>query len=94
MRWRWLLGLLFACIFAVVLAIIMTAWNWLENPTGIFHGTAGTNWTFVWDTFESWLVPTLICSTLIIWGVLLAWWLRARLHQRPFREAHSSREAD
>jgi hypothetical protein len=51
-------GLALGLVVGMVLALVMTAWNWAENPSGIFRGPDGTQWSFVADTAVSWLVPT------------------------------------
>ena len=38
-------------------AAVPTLMDWLENPSGIFHSPAGTNWQFVFDTWWSWFWP-------------------------------------
>jgi len=43
----------------------MTLWDWLDNPSGIFHGPKGTNWNFVLETAVSWLIPTFVAAALI-----------------------------
>jgi hypothetical protein len=50
---------------AFILTLIITIWEWIENPSGIFHNGKGTNWTFVYDTAISWFVPTFINVTVI-----------------------------
>lgn len=52
-------------ISAITLTFIITVWEWVENPSGIFHDQSGTNWSFVYDTAISWFVPTLITVTVI-----------------------------
>lgn len=52
-------GLISGAAFASTLTIIITVWEWLENPGGIFRGPDGTNWRFIRDTAVSWLFPTL-----------------------------------
>ena len=54
----WLFGLKAGTVAALLLSLVMTAWDWLENPGGIFHGPGGTQWGFVAETAISWLVPT------------------------------------
>ena len=39
-------------------ATVMTWFEMRLNPSGIFHGPAGTNWSFVWETWISWFLPT------------------------------------
>ena len=53
-----------ACV-AALLSVVMTAWDWLENPGGIFRGTDGTRWGFVFETLLSWLVPAFLAAALI-----------------------------
>ncbi|MEM6514373.1 MAG: hypothetical protein AAF660_15285, partial [Pseudomonadota bacterium] len=53
-------ALLASGFVAVALATLMSAWNWIDNPSGIFQNDSGTNWSFLFDTFISWFLPTLI----------------------------------
>ncbi len=50
---------------AFILTLIITIWEWIENPSGIFHNENGTNWSFVYDTAISWFVPTFVNVTVI-----------------------------
>lgn len=63
-----LVGLSIAC----VVTITITIWEWLENPSGIFHNQDGTNWTFVFETASSWFVPTFFIASAIVAVVHLA----------------------
>ena len=56
----WRFGLTMGALIAVVLTLVMTVWEWVENPGGIFRTTEGTQWGFVWDTAMSWFFPTLV----------------------------------
>jgi hypothetical protein len=47
-----------SAIAALLVSASVTLWEWLENPSGIFHDGSSTNWQFVWDTAISWLLPT------------------------------------
>jgi hypothetical protein len=60
-----LFSLKFGLITALILTALVTAWEWIENPGGIFHNDNGTNWSFVYDTAISWFVPTFLNVTLI-----------------------------
>jgi hypothetical protein len=51
-----------ALAVAVVLAAFFTAWDWIENPGGIFRDTRGTNWRFVFGTARSWFVPVFLAT--------------------------------
>ena len=61
----WLFGPIMGFIFATIAALVFTVWDWLENPGGIFRDSAGTNWNFVYDTAESWFLPTFFDVTVI-----------------------------
>ena len=61
----WLFGLTIGAISASIVTIIITVWEWIENPSGIFHDQNGTNWSFVYDTAISWFVPTFIQVSII-----------------------------
>ena len=58
-------GLLSGVLVSVLVTSVITAWEWLENPGGIFRGAEGTNWNFVLETAISWLVPTLVWTTIV-----------------------------
>ncbi len=51
-------ALVLGAAVAFVVAACVSAWEWLENPGGIFRDETGTNWGFVWDTAFSWFLPT------------------------------------
>ena len=57
--------LLTGALISALVTLVITIWEWIENPGGIFHGTEGTNWNFVFDTAISWLVPTFIWATAV-----------------------------
>ena len=50
-------GIVLGLAIAVVFALVICVWEWIENPGGIFHDANGTNWQFVYDTGISWLIP-------------------------------------
>lgn len=50
-------GFCIALVFSLVLSIVFTGWNWIENPGGIFRDDTGVSWDIVADTAMSWLVP-------------------------------------
>lgn len=58
-------GFLCGGVAAIIITLFVTVGEWLENPSGIFHGPDGTNWEFVFQTAISWLVPTFICATIV-----------------------------
>ena len=61
----WVFGLTIGFLSAFVITLVITIWEWLENPSGIFHNEDGTNWSFVYDTAISWFVPTFIQISII-----------------------------
>ncbi|WP_019028080.1 hypothetical protein [Colwellia piezophila] len=61
----WSFGLLIGVIVGMFLTSIIVIWEWMENPSGIFHGVDGTNWHFIYDTAISWFIPTFIYVALI-----------------------------
>lgn len=69
-------------ITAFIITSIITVWEWIENPSGIFHGKNGTNWSFVYDTAISWFIPTFINVTLISAAVYLIIFLLNKLLQK------------
>jgi hypothetical protein len=71
----WMLGALSGLGIAATLSVIMATSAWIENPDGIFHGAAGTNWSFVGETAWSWFAPTALpCMACTIASRFL--WLR------------------
>ena len=69
----WWLGLAAGAAVSSAVTVIVVIWEWLENPGGIFHSEAGTNWEFVFDTAVSWFVPTFVYVAFIASGLHLAW---------------------
>ncbi|MEQ8859701.1 MAG: hypothetical protein RIC56_13735 [Pseudomonadales bacterium] len=59
-RALWPIGIVSGVSIAGVVTLIVTVWEWLENPSGIFHDADGTRWSFVFDTALSWFVPTFL----------------------------------
>lgn len=64
-------GLLFGAAVAFSVTLIICVWEWVENPGGIFRGDDGTNWSFVFDTAISWLIPTFFYAVAFAWLVQL-----------------------
>jgi len=69
----WWLGLAVGAIVSSSVTVIVVIWEWLENPGGIFHSGAGTNWRFIFDTAMSWFIPTFVYATIIASVLHLAW---------------------
>ena len=73
-------AILIGLAIASVVTVYITIWEWLENPSGIFHDQYGTNWAFVYDTASSWFVPTFINASIVSLLTHLAFkgilWLR------------------
>ena len=61
----WLFGPLCGLVFAGSLTLVISIWEWIENPGGIFRGENGTNWNFVYDTASSWFIPSFINVTIL-----------------------------
>ena len=82
----WVAGLLAGFGFALVLTLIVTLWDWLENPSQIFHGAGGTHWGVVAETALSWFLPTLFYAVLVAWcGTFLVSITRKTL-QKPHKD--------
>ncbi|MEQ8407778.1 MAG: hypothetical protein RKH07_05840 [Gammaproteobacteria bacterium] len=62
----WLIATKVAFCIALFLTLLFTGWDWLANPSGIFHDDTGTNWRFVYDTAESWFLPAFFSSFVTI----------------------------
>ena len=69
----WLFGLAAGAAIATLVTVIMCAWEWLENPGGIFRDASGTNWNFVYDTALSWFLPVFGWVAVIAALTHLAW---------------------
>jgi hypothetical protein len=80
MRFGATLGVLVAALTSVA----MSAWDWLENPGGIFRGADGTHWAFVFETLASWFLPTLIYVAVIasLCHLVVFWFRRTALGRR------------
>ncbi len=52
-------------IAATLITVIVTFSDWLENPGAIFRDEDGTNWPIVFETIESWFLPTFLTFTII-----------------------------
>lgn len=61
----WLFGLFSGSVVSLAVTLVIVIWELLENPGGIFHGKSGINWNFVYDTAESWLIPTFMYAAVI-----------------------------
>jgi len=82
----WVAGFLAGFGIALVLTLIVTLWDWLENPSQIFHGAEGTHWGVVAETALSWFLPTLLYAVLIAWcGTFLVSIARKNL-QKPHKD--------
>ena len=80
----WLFGILTGAAVATAITLIVTIWEWMENPGGIFHNAEGTNWGFVYDTAVSWFFPVFgwvaVTAALVhlTWSRLRIIWQRRR----------------
>jgi len=71
-----LLALLFGAGVGLAVAAAMTFLDWRLNPSGIFHGAEGTNWSFVMDTALSWFGPVFVLASVL--ALPVAVWLSRR----------------
>ncbi len=77
----WRFGLIAGGIIALAITIIITAWELIENPGGIFRGSEGINWSFVLDTAVSWFIPSFAgISVVAAVGHLVLTWVRRRFY--------------
>ncbi len=51
---------------STILTAAATSWDWLKNPSGIFHNELGTDWRIVFDTAVSWFFPSLLITFVVI----------------------------
>ena len=61
----WSFGIAFGFSIAFIVTLVITIWEWIENPSGIFHNENGTNWSFVFETASSWFLPTFVNASAI-----------------------------
>lgn len=85
-------ALLAGSLVSVSIALVVTLWEWLENPGGIFRGPEGTRWSFVLETAWSWLLPTLLYATLIALccHLLVSWIRRCAINRQRKRQRSPS----
>lgn len=67
-------SLSFGAAVALIVTVVICVREWIENPGGIFRGDDGTNWSFVFDTATSWLVPTFFYA--VVFALLAQLFLR------------------
>lgn len=73
-------GLTVGFAIATLTTIIITLWELIENPGGIFRSPDGINWQFVFETATSWFIPTFVSITGIAALGHLIWILVRRKH--------------
>lgn len=73
----WYLGVLFALLAGLLVAIPMTVSDWRLNPAGIFHDEQGTDWTIVAETAFSWFWPVALL-VLVLTVIIHSWITRGR----------------
>ncbi len=78
----WWLGLAAGVIVSTAVTLVITTWEWLENPGGIFRDETGTRWSFVADTAVSWFVPTFLYVAVIASAIHLAWRAVTKLNRK------------
>ncbi|MAG75787.1 MAG: hypothetical protein CL811_03410 [Colwelliaceae bacterium] len=61
----WLFSLLAGSIGAIAITSIVLAWEFLENPGGLYHDHRQIHWPIVYETAISWLLEAFIVFTLI-----------------------------
>lgn len=60
----WSFGLAFGLFVASIVTLVITVWEWVENPGGIFYDGNSTQWSMLYDTAISWFVPTLLYAAI------------------------------
>ena len=53
----WFFDIVTGAFVSATVTLFIVAWEWLENPGGIYRDANGTNLGIVFDTAISWLVP-------------------------------------
>jgi hypothetical protein len=61
----WNFGLFSGLVVSILVTFVVVIWELLENPGGIFRDQNGINWHFVYDTAQSWFIPTFIYVVVI-----------------------------
>lgn len=69
----WNIGIGIGTVAGLLVAAIMTSIDWRKNPSGIFHGPQGTDWTIVRETAISWFLPIAPTAAGLLLLVLYAW---------------------
>jgi hypothetical protein len=75
-------ALLFSLVGATSISVGVTLWEWLENPSGIYHDGTTTHWQIVYETAFSWLIPTTGYLFLLAVMTQLIWHGIAKLRER------------
>lgn len=69
----WFFGIAVGVVLSTAVTLFMVAWEWLENPGGIFRDETGTNWQFILDTAVSWFIPTFVYASVIASIIRMIW---------------------
>lgn len=56
----WLFGLFSGLVVSLPVTLVIVTWEKIDNSGGIFREKNEINWGFVYDTAESWFIPTFI----------------------------------
>ncbi|MCB1644339.1 MAG: hypothetical protein KDI36_02755 [Pseudomonadales bacterium] len=79
-----LFGLVTGLTLAVVVTLVVTVWQWLENRSGRFHSEAGTDWEMIANTVVAWFMPVFLDVTLIAFFLHLVYRAVLRVLGRNF----------
>jgi ABC-type spermidine/putrescine transport system permease subunit I len=66
-------GLTIGLAVSLLVTMVASVWEWVENPGGIFRDDEGTNWQFVFETAWSWLIPTFVYTVVAVSLAHLLW---------------------
>lgn len=80
-RKLWLHSVGFGFVIALIVTLVVTIWEWIENPSDIFHGSEGTHWSIVWETAMSWFIPTFLYVTATCLGIIILCKLLRRVYR-------------
>ena len=61
----WLFGPTIGLVSALLAATVFTTLDLVRNYSDVFRNSSGTNWSLVYDTSVSWLVPTFLYVTIV-----------------------------
>lgn len=72
-----------AALLAILVAAVVTGYDWYINPEQVFHNGNTTHWSVTLNTYTSWWLPLWLLFTISLSGLaLVVFALRALLRRR------------